>query len=73
MPESIRYLIAEVRECDWRTGQVPCMDDTIEHDYVCDGCRGDGTRVVVTDIEIKPDRLPPKDGWPGLWWEAPDA
>lgn len=54
MPEPLRYLIAEVRECEhcesWREW-IERAD--IEAD--CPACKGTGTRTVVTDVEVEPD------------------
>ena len=79
-----RYFIAEVRECRARrwsdgTERLPagqCWDEDLDqcwdYDWVrCEGCRGDGTRTVVTDIEVTPDDATSGDTVIRVWLEDP--
>ena len=50
MTAPIRYLIAEVVPCLFERRQ--CASDRTGW---CSGCNGDGTRTVVTDVEVTPD------------------
>lgn len=52
MSEPLRYLIAEVREC--AQGYTECRDRA----YQCESCNGDGTRTVVTDVEVERRPVP---------------
>lgn len=74
MPESLRHFIAEVRPCEMPETECSAF-------WSCANCRKDGTRAVVTDIEIEPAVVgegvaierAPSNMRTTIWREAPDA
>ena len=73
-PDAKRVVLAAVVPCDATTcsdpcdGLVgsPCSDDP----NVLDRCNGDGTRTVVTDIEVEPDDAVSGDTTVRVWLEV---
>lgn len=61
-PDAKRYVIAAVVPCG--QGYSECRDRA----YRCEGCNGDGTRTVVTDIEVEPRDVVPPGGPTETWW-----
>ena len=61
-PDAQRYVIAAVVPCG--QGYSECRDRA----YRCEGCNGDGTRTVVTDIEVEPRDVVPPGGPTETWW-----
>lgn len=63
-PDAKRYVIAAVVPCG--QGYSECRDRA----YRCEGCNGDGTRSVVTDIEVEPDDAVSGDTTVRVWLEV---
>ena len=74
-PDAKRVVLAAVVPC----GQ-PCPDDyepcdrgrhhCVTRPEPCSRCRGDGTRTVVTDIEVEPDDAVSGDTTVRVWLEV---
>jgi hypothetical protein len=63
-PDAKRVVLAAVVPCAQRFTE--CRDRA----YRCEQCNGDGTRTVVTDIEVEPDDAVSGDTTVRVWLEV---
>lgn len=71
-PDARKVVLAAVVSCDTTTfGKPLCEADCwLSPNEACVDCNGDGTRTVVTDIEVEPDDAVSGDTTVRVWLEV---